>query len=112
MRRFLSTAANIAIVAAILYLFYGMLIEPYSIQPKKDIAFLSTMPTKDEIIQRFGTPTEQIGPGENFTMTGWHPLPKDAATDMGLAFQRPNSDKIYIFFSRDGRLLYYVVSHS
>ena len=112
MRRLLSTAASVAIVAAILYLLYGMIIEPYSVQPKKDILFLSTMPTKDEIIQRFGTPTEQIGPGQKFTMTGWHPLPKDAAADMGLAFQRPNADKIYIFFSRDGRLLYYVVSHS
>jgi len=89
-----------------------MLIDPFWIQPNRDLAFLSTRPTKDEIIQRFGVPAEQIGPGERFFMTGWHPLPKDAADDIGLAFQRPSTDKIYIFFSRDGRMLYYVVGHT
>ncbi len=81
-------------------------------QPGRDRAFLDGRPSRDEVIRRFGESLEPIGPGERFRMTGWQPLPDREADYGGMAFQRSNSDKIYVYFSADDRVAYYVVARS
>lgn len=98
--------------AVIAYLLFSLLVEPYWAQPGRDRAFLDGTPSRDEVVRQFGHSLEQIGPGEKFRMTGWRPLPDRAAEYGGMAFQRPNSDKIYVFFSADERVTHYVVARS
>lgn len=101
-----------AIAAAIAYLLFSLLVVPYGVQPGRDRAFLDGRPSREEVVSRFGDSLEQIGPGGRFRMTGWRPLPERVAEYGGMAFQRPNSDKIYVFFSADGRVAFYEVARS
>jgi hypothetical protein len=94
------------------YGFYTVLILPYFILPKADIAFLSTKPPLHEVVSRFGEPAEKITEGEFFQMTGWHPLPSSPATHVGISFVRRYGSKIYIFFDADNRVFYYKVATS
>lgn len=87
-------------------------VAPYWVQPGRDRAFLDGNPSRDEVVRRFGESLEQIAPGGRFRMTGWRPLPDRVAEHGGMAFQRPNSDKIYVFFSADGRVAFYEVGRS
>jgi len=107
-----SWAVNGMLVAVFAYQLFLLLVEPYWVQPGWDRAFLDGMPSREEVVRKFGESLEQIGPGEKFRMTGWRPLPDRMAEHGGMAFQRPNSDKIYIFFSANGRVAFYEMAHS
>lgn len=107
-----SWTLNAVIGVVIASMFFLLEVEPYWVQPGRDRAFLDGRPSWDEVIRRFGESLEQIGPGEKFRRTGWLPLPEREAEYGGMAFQRPNSDKIYVFFSADGRVAFYQVSRS
>ena len=80
--------------------------------PKADKAFMESNPTKDQIIERFGKPTETIGKGEQFKSSGWHPLPTERAQAYALAFVRQNGSKFYIYFSESDVVYHYVIAHS
>lgn len=112
MRRGWAWAVNGAIAAVIACLLFLLEIEPYWVQPGRDRTFLDGRPSREEVVRRFGESPERIGPGERFRMTGWRPLPDREAEYAGMAFQRPNSDKIYVFFSRDDRVVVYAVARS
>ncbi len=107
-----SWAPNVVIGVVIASMFFFLEVEPYWVQPGRDRTFLDGRPSRDEVIRRFGESLEQIGQGEKFRMTGWHPVPEREAEYGGMAFQRPNSDKIYVFFSADGRVASYAVARS
>lgn len=107
-----SWALNAVIGAVIACGLFLLEVEPYWVQPRRDRAFLDGRPSRDEVVRRFGASLEQIGPGERFRMTGWRPLPDRVAEHGGMAFQRPNSDKIYVFFSHDDRVAVYMVARS
>ncbi|PTX98666.1 hypothetical protein DB345_02820 [Spartobacteria bacterium LR76] len=112
MRRNWSWAVNGAIGIVLAGLLFFEFVAPYCVQPGLDLTFLDGRPSRDEVVSRFGEPQEQIGPGGRFRMTGWRPLPEREAEYGGMAFQRPNSDKIYVFFSADGRVASFEVARS
>ncbi|WP_075080179.1 hypothetical protein [Terrimicrobium sacchariphilum] len=112
MRRNWSWVVNGAIGIVLAGLLFFEFVEPYCVQPGLDRAFLDGRPSRDEVISRFGESLEQIGPGGKFRMTGWRPLPDRVAEYGGMAFQRPNTDKIYVFFSADDRVAFYGVASS
>lgn len=107
-----SWVLNAAIGVVIASMFFLLEVEPYWVQPGWDRVFLDSKPSRHEVVRRFGQPQEQIGPGGRFRMTGWRPLPECEAEYGGMAFQRPNSDKIYVFFSADGRVASFEVARS
>ena len=99
--------------AAALWLgFYTMIYRPYVVLRREDQQFLQTNPTKEAVIERFGRPAEVLGAGERFSMTGWRPLPEQAATHSASFFVRRYGGKIYILFDHEGRVEHWVLSNS
>jgi hypothetical protein len=91
---------------------YCSLCHPYFVLPREDKAFLAAHPSRQEVLQHFGRPSEQLRAGERFPMTGWYPLPDRAATDSAFSFVRRYGSKLYVFFGPSGDMEDYVISRS
>lgn len=91
---------------------YIVFYRPMFVQPRLDSAFLSSHPTRAEVLAYFRYPPEAtIKPGEHFQMTGWRPLPTRPATHLGYAFSQ-DYNKIYIFFDAEDRVEEFVIATS
>src|SRR6266478_3315908 len=97
----------VPVVAILLAVIYQGFFHRYFVLPRQDRAFLSSRPSREEVLRRFGTPTEELRAGERFIMTDWYPLPEQAATDSALCFERPYTDRIYIFFGPHGEMQHF-----
>lgn len=108
------TAALLVLVAVGTFgaVSYVAFYRPMIVQPKLDRAFLSSHPTRAEVLTYFRYPPEAtIKSGERFQMTGWRPLPTQPATYLGYAFSQ-DYNKIYIFFDAEDRVEEFVIATS
>lgn len=85
---------------------------PYFRTPKEDIVFLNHVSSKSEILKRFIQVDEELVTGDKFEMTGWHPLPQRRVTGSAFSVVRRNGSKIYLFFTPEGILEEYFITHS
>lgn len=90
------------------YVFYLGYYEPYVLLPKRDEFFLELHPDRQEVLAQFGSPNEQLGPGDRFQASGWYPVPRQPAESTALSFVRMYSGKIYVFFDSRGTVKDYV----
>lgn len=100
--------AELVCVIAIVGILYNMLVHTYFVLPRLDERLLQSSPTRDQVFARFGDPSESITKGERFKPSGWVPCPDRPASHEAHAFQRPTSDKIYIYFDASGKMEEYV----
>jgi len=116
-RKLLQTLLVLACVATVGYgfyafIYYPIIYHPFVVEPKQDLTFLRSNPSRSEVIKYFGIPHESLKAGKRFPMTGWRPLPDRIASHAAFAFGRRNGIKIYIFFGPDGKMEEFVISHS
>ena len=91
---------------------YVAFYRPMIVQPKLDRGFLSSHPTRAEVLAYFRYPPEvTIKSGERFKMTGWPPFPPPPATHLGYEFSQ-DYNKIYIFFDAEDRVEEFVIATS
>jgi hypothetical protein len=100
------------LVGVIGYACYSAFYYPYFVLPRQDQAFLSAHPRREDVLQHFGRPAEELRAGERFLMTGWHPLPERAASYSALSFVRRYGSKLYVFFDAQGEIEEFVISRS
>ncbi len=112
--RFFRAVVLVAALSVVFYktFFISIFYNPYVLEPKRDLAFLSSNPSRSEVVKYFGMPHEDLKAGERFSMTGWRPLPDRIVSHTAFAFGRRNGTKIYIFFGPDGRVEEFVIAHS
>jgi hypothetical protein len=107
-------ASLVLLISAVVigYCAYTGFYRPFFVLPEEDQAFLSAHPSREQVLQHFGRPAEQLRAGERFSMTGWHPLPDRAATDGAFSFVRRYGSKLYVFFGPGGEMEHFVISRS
>jgi hypothetical protein len=104
-------AAWVCLAVIALTLYSGFVV-PYFLLPGRDEAFLARYPSREEVLRHFGSPSETLGPGEQFRMTGWHPLPQRTVSGSAFCFVRSYGSKLHVFFAPGGEMEQYVISHS
>lgn len=77
----------------------------------RDAEFLRSLPTEQQVLDRFGKPMESLSAGETFRDTGWQPVPEQPASPKAYSFMRMKT-KVYVFIGKDGRVQHFVQAGS